>query len=89
MKGLLPGIAGAILFFVLRGDGVAGAGVLEIYAWLLLIPALSTYLAMNFTGCSTFTSLSGVKKEMRWAVPFQVAGATLGLVLWFTSFFIH
>jgi hypothetical protein len=24
---------------------------------------------MNFTGCSTFTSLSGVQKEMRIAVP--------------------
>jgi hypothetical protein len=88
VKGLLTGAAGAALFFVLRGNG-AHAGTLEISAWLLMIPALSTYLAMNFTGSSTFTSLSGVKKEMRWAVPFQIAGAALGLIFWFTSFFIH
>ena len=89
MKGLLPGIAGAIVFFVLQENGGPRSGALEIYAWLLLIPALSTYLAMNFTGSSTFTSLSGVRKEMRWAVPIQIAGGTVGLVLWFTSFFMH
>lgn len=89
MKGLLPGIAGAIVFFVMQGNERAGNEAVEIYAWLLLIPALSTYLAMNFTGSSTFTSLSGVRKEMRRAVPLQIAGATLGLALWFTSFFIH
>ncbi len=89
MKGLLPGIAGAVLFFLIQTNEGARNGTLEFYAWLLLIPALSTYLAMNFTGSSTFTSLSGVKKEMRWAVPLQVAGASCGLALWLTSFFIH
>jgi acetyl-CoA decarbonylase/synthase complex subunit gamma len=43
---------------------------------------------MNFTGCSTYTSLSGVKKEMRWAVPAQIAGVALGAIFWITSFFV-
>jgi len=30
---------------------------------LLILPALSSYLAMNFTGSSTYTSPSGVKKK--------------------------
>jgi len=42
---------------------------LEIVAWFLLVPAIATYLAMNFTGASTYTSLSGVKKEMLFASP--------------------
>lgn len=89
IKGLLPGVAGAILFFAIQGDNGTRNGTFQVYAWLLLIPVLSTYLAMNFTGSSTFTSLSGVKKEMRWAVPLQIAGAVFGCVLWFTSFFVH
>jgi hypothetical protein len=38
-------------------------------ALFLIAPAIAAYFAMNFTGCSTFTSLSGVQKEMRIAVP--------------------
>ncbi|MBI5586078.1 MAG: acetyl-CoA synthase subunit gamma [Deltaproteobacteria bacterium] len=55
---------------------------LEGLAWLLLMPAISAYLAMNFTGASTYTSLSGVKKEMRWAVPLEIALGAAGLILW-------
>jgi acetyl-CoA decarbonylase/synthase complex subunit gamma len=43
---------------------------------------------MNFTGASTYTSLSGVKKEMRWALPLEIAGGMIGLGLWFGSYFI-
>jgi acetyl-CoA decarbonylase/synthase complex subunit gamma len=38
------------------------AGRLETAAWLLLMPAISAFTAMNFTGSTTYTSLSGVKK---------------------------
>ncbi len=57
-------------------------------AWFFLIPALSAYLAMNFTGASTYTSLSGVKKEMRWALPLQIGAGIVGVILWFGSQFI-
>ncbi|MFO7850288.1 MAG: mercury methylation corrinoid protein HgcA [Spirochaetia bacterium] len=40
---------------------------------LATVVAVSSFFAMNFTGASTFTSLSGVKKEMRYALPFQAA----------------
>ena len=89
IKGLLPGIVGAAAFLLLLWNGQTGKEAYELYAWLPSIPVVSTYLAMNFTGCSTFTSLSGVRKEMRWAVPFQIAGALCGLALWFSSFFIQ
>ncbi len=57
-------------------------------SWLLIIPAVSSYLGMNFTGASTYTSLSGVKKEMRIAVPLQITTAALGLGLWITGLFV-
>jgi hypothetical protein len=58
-------------------------------ALLLLIITLSSYLAMNFTGCTPFTSPSGVEKEMRKAIPLQSAAASLGLILWVVSAFIQ
>jgi hypothetical protein len=47
----------------------------------LLLPALSAYLAMNFTGASTYTSPSGVLREMRTALPFIIGSGTVGAVL--------
>jgi acetyl-CoA decarbonylase/synthase complex subunit gamma len=61
---------------------------MNILAWFFLAPALSAYLAMNFTGASTYTSLSGVRKEMRWAVPLEVVGGVAGLTLWVGSRFL-
>jgi len=46
----------------------------------LLLPAISAFLAMGFTGSSTYTSLSGVLKEMRYAVPAILTSASIGLV---------
>lgn len=60
----------------------AGAGPRLAGAWLLLAGALTSFSLMNFTGSSTFTSLSGVKKEMRLFIPLQVACALAGLGLW-------
>jgi hypothetical protein len=49
-------------------------------AHLLLLPAISAFLAMGFTGSSTYTSLSGVLKEMRYVVPAILASASIGIV---------
>jgi hypothetical protein len=46
----------------------------------LLLPAISAFLAMGFTGSSTYTSLSGVLKEMRYAMPIILASASVGIV---------
>jgi acetyl-CoA decarbonylase/synthase complex subunit gamma len=56
--------------------------MLERLSWVFIIPAITAYLAMKYTGSSTYTSLSGVKKEMRWAVPLEIAGGGVGLALW-------
>ncbi len=55
---------------------------LEMAAWALAIPALAAFSAMNFTGASTYTSPSGVRKEMGRHVPLQLATAVLALGLW-------
>ena len=86
LKGFFLSLPAAIIYIYLWGP--TRVGPLEKWAWALLIPAVSAYLAMNFTGASTYTSLSGVKKEMRWAVPFEIAGAGAGLMLWLGALFL-
>lgn len=56
---------------------------------LLLLPPISAYVAMNFTGSSTFTSLSGVVKEMRRAVPLMIASVSLYVLLFVLAFFVR
>jgi len=69
------------------GDFNQWAGRAEIFAWFFMVPAISAFLAMDFTGASTYTSLSGVRKEMEWAVPLEVVGCGIGLLLWVLSLF--
>jgi hypothetical protein len=47
----------------------------------LLLPAISAFLAMYFTGSSTYTSLSGVVKEMKYALPAIAVSTAAGLIL--------
>jgi acetyl-CoA decarbonylase/synthase complex subunit gamma len=89
IKGVSVGLLTAFLFVAFRWNhGITLAGCFEMLAWLLLIPALSAFLAMNFTGASTYTSLSGVKKEMRWAMPLQIGAGIIGFILWLGSIFV-
>lgn len=82
--------AGSVIFLLayLLYPGFSDAGIVENVSWFLLIGAISSFLTMNFTGTSTYTSLSGVKKEMKYAVPLQAACSVLGLTLWIISRFI-
>jgi hypothetical protein len=85
-KGLWLGAAVAVIMLSLQGvDLSIWTGRLGSLAWLLIIPAVTAYLAMNFTGASTYTSLSGVNKEMRWALPTEIGMGGGGLLIWIAS----
>ena len=90
---LLPWIPGRT--FALKGSitgGLAGVAVVLIFknsiiwvealALFLLTMVVSSYLAMNFTGSTPFTSPSGVEKEMRRAIPLQAGAMLIALVAW-------
>jgi hypothetical protein len=61
---------------------------IELSALLLVVTAASSYLAMNFTGSTPFTSPSGVEKEMRLAIPLQAIAMLAAVVLWILSPFV-
>lgn len=82
MKGLLLGlIPGALVLLLPEAFGYGGAGRLVQLSVLLLTAAAASFLSLNFTGSTTYTSLSGVRKEMKYALKPYVAATVLGLAL--------
>jgi hypothetical protein len=76
-------------FFSTTGS-IQTTGIMDIWrisGWLLFYPMVSAFLAMNFTGTSTYTSFSGVVKEMGIAVPIMAIGTMLGIVAMFIGNF--
>jgi hypothetical protein len=47
----------------------------------LFFPLVSSYLALQFTGATTFTGITGVKKELKIAVPLYIGGAAVSMIL--------
>jgi acetyl-CoA decarbonylase/synthase complex subunit gamma len=83
LKGLWVGLAMLAVLFGWAGIPPAAlGGWLTAAAWGLIVPAVASFLAMNFTGATTYTSLSGVRREVRLALPVQIAAAADGVVLW-------
>jgi hypothetical protein len=56
---------------------------------MLWITGAASYLAMNFTGATPYTSLSGVEKEMRRGLPVQCFSVLLSLLLWIAAPFMN
>ena len=81
-KGGLVGLACTATILGVTGKLRNGYKLLSVGS-LLLYPAISSFLAMNFTGASTYTSPSGVNKEMEKALPFIVGAFVLGTALTF------
>ena len=57
-------------------------------AWAILLPVTTSFALMSFTGATTYTSLSGVRREMRVAVPLQAIAAVAGVMLWIVARFV-
>ncbi len=88
LKGVWLGLAAAgAVWTISQGIPALAPLTLGAVAWFFLLPALGSFIAMGYTGASTYTSLSGVLKEMRIAVPLQLAGLLVGVTLWFAGRF--
>lgn len=84
-KGALLGSAIAILAYLRYAPlvgGTAAAGM------ALVAIAISSFVAMNFTGSTPYTSLSGVALEMRTGLAVQLVSMTIGLACWLIGPFI-
>ena len=85
LKGVLTGVvAGLLVVLVFKSELIW----LETMALLLTAVGLSSFLAMNFTGSTPFTSPSGVEKEMRCAIPLQAGAVLVAIVAWVSAAFV-
>jgi len=84
-KGALAGLFGGIAVLLLWWGKAAA---LDSVGVLLFSMAVGSYLGMNFTGSTPFTSPSGVEKEMRQALPLQVAALFTATLAWLGAPFV-
>ncbi len=75
------------LFVGLTSYFLSGGLWYPVVMYLLIFPPVASYLALNFTGSSTFTSLSGVVQEMKISLPLMIISVIGGLALKIYSLF--
>jgi hypothetical protein len=80
VKGWIAGMALTVAA-LMASKAHGHADTLFIALSCLFFPLLSSYVALQFTGSSTYTGMTGVRKEMRLAMPVYIAGAVISMVL--------
>lgn len=80
-KGAVIGITVGIGMMLL----LPSVHIVDKISLVLAITGLSSYLSMNFTGSTPFTSPSGVEKEMKLAIPLQAAVFIAAAALWLAA----
>lgn len=84
VKGAIVGLLWTLGYVFLTGG--YGSPMTTAAACLLLTP-VSAYHGLNFTGCTPYTSRSGVKKEMRIGIPVMGISIMMGLLAFALSRF--
>lgn len=92
-KGFILGGVVALPFMVAAFSGDPGSALWLRSAWVLvyalLIPPITAFLALNFTGSTTFTSRTGVRSEMFAYIPTMAWWFGAGLLLNIAIIFVH
>jgi hypothetical protein len=92
-KGFLLGVLAAIPFalspFLRHPDWTWYHRLGQALEFLLAMPAVTAFIALNFTGSSTFTSRSGVKREMFAYIPAMAWTFGTGFLLAIGLIFVH
>lgn len=89
MKGWILGLLWTISVIVINGWPSSNSfEILRGFGYLFALPSVSAYFAMNFTGSSTYTSYSGVLKEMKTAIPAILISIGLGIITLLINLFV-
>ncbi|MCX9009519.1 MAG: mercury methylation corrinoid protein HgcA [Candidatus Methanoperedens sp.] len=84
-KGFLIGVLMALPFALNSFYGMTDGTLWLRYGWgltyMLIMPSISAFLALNFTGSTTFTSVTGVKREIFTYIPKMAGMFGIGIIL--------
>ncbi len=80
IKGWIVGLLAVVLMEQACG-GVDRQNLIMLTAIYLFFPAASSYIALQFTGSTTFTGMSGVKKELKIGIPIYTGAAGISVAL--------
>jgi hypothetical protein len=89
LLGGLTSLPFALTAFLRHPDWPWWQQILQALPYLLSMPAVTAYLALNFTGATTFTSRSGVRREIFAYIPAMALSLGSGIILGIVSIFIH
>ncbi|MBI5871000.1 MAG: acetyl-CoA synthase subunit gamma [Actinobacteria bacterium] len=81
LKGLVAGYAAVLLATLIPVVSNSQDEILLRAVTFLFFPAASSYIALQFTGSTTYTGMSGVKKELRIGMPLYIGAAAISLLL--------
>ena len=85
LKGIIAGSIGAMIMMGLVPSATSSFSTG--FALFLFSVSISSFLAMNFTGTTPFTSPTGVEKEMKRYIPVQLISLVLSTGFWIYSAF--
>lgn len=80
VKGFIMGIISVVLTLELIGGLPHDHMLIKLIAYLFF-PLVSSYIALQFTGSTTFTGISGVQRELKIGIPIYITGAVLSFVI--------
>ncbi len=81
VKGLIAGVAAVFLATLVPVIADSQDSLpLRIFTFLFF-PAASSYIALQFTGSTTYTGMTGVRRELKIGVPLYIAAAAVSLLL--------
>ncbi len=80
IKGWIVGMLSVLLADQVFGLVESNNTIMRV-ATYLFFPAASSYIALQFTGSTTFTGMSGVKKELKISIPVYIITVSVSLIL--------
>ncbi|MCK5542394.1 MAG: hypothetical protein KAI40_06845 [Desulfobacterales bacterium] len=87
IKGIITGVVFALATGFMLTTTPFVSSMTSLTSLFLLTIAISSFLAMNFTGATPLTSPSGVEKEMKMFIPVQLLSLATAVGFWIYSAF--
>ena len=85
LKGAVVGLIWSVITIYFRSTFLYTDSFMIMIANTLLLTSITTYLGLNFTGSSTYTSFSGVLKETVRAIPIMIVASVIGVIFMIVS----